>query len=86
MKKSTIWLLVLIMALTFIGLLYLQISYMENMVKMRNEQFSEAVKRSLYGVSSSIEQDETKRYLAEDSFATRLLYRITRRYSIKLQF
>ena len=66
MKKSTIWLLVLIMALTFIGLLYLQISYMENMVKMRNEQFSEAVKRSLYGVSSSIEQDETKRYLAED--------------------
>ena len=82
MKKSTIWLLVLIMALTFIGLLYLQISYMENMVKMRNEQFSEAVKRSLYGVSSSIEQDEPKRY----SFATRLLYRITRRYSIKLQF
>ncbi|MCH5329104.1 MAG: HAMP domain-containing histidine kinase [Coprobacter sp.] len=66
MKKSTIWLLVLIMALTFIGLLYMQISYMDNMVKMRNEQFSEAVKRSLYGVSSSIEQDETRRYLAED--------------------
>ena len=66
MKKSTIWLLVIIMAMTFIGLLYLQITYMENMVKMRNEQFSEAVKRSLYGVSKSLEQEETKRYLEED--------------------
>mgnify|MGYP001508677544 CR=1 FL=1 len=48
MKKSTIWLLAVIMALTFIGLLYVQIMYMENMIKMRNEQFTEAVKRSLY--------------------------------------
>lgn len=63
MKKSTIWLLAAIMALTFIGLLYMQISYMENMVRMRNEQFSEAVKRSLYDVSTTLEQDETKRYL-----------------------
>ncbi|MBP3429432.1 MAG: hypothetical protein J6K60_01710, partial [Barnesiella sp.] len=46
MKKSTIWLLAVIMALTFIGLLYVQIMYMENMIKMRNEQFTEAVKRS----------------------------------------
>ncbi len=45
MKKSTIWLLAVIMALTFIGLLYVQIMYMENMIKMRNEQFTEAVKR-----------------------------------------
>jgi len=34
MKKSTIWLLAVIMALTFIGLLYVQIMYMENMIKM----------------------------------------------------
>ena len=47
MKKSTIWLLAVIMALTFIGLLYVQIMYMENMIKMRSEQFTEAVKRSL---------------------------------------
>ncbi|MCD8288103.1 MAG: HAMP domain-containing histidine kinase [Porphyromonadaceae bacterium] len=66
MKKSTIWLLAIIMALTFSSLLYIQIKYIENMVKMRNEQFSEAVKRSLYAVSSQLEQDETKRYLAED--------------------
>lgn len=65
MKKSTIWLLAVIMALTFIGLLYVQIMYMENMIKMRNEQFTEAVKRSLYAVSTSLELDETQRYLDE---------------------
>ena len=66
MKKSTIWLLTIIMSCTFMGLLYVQIMYMENMIKMRNEQFSEVVKRSLYGVSNTLEQDETKRYLEED--------------------
>lgn len=54
------------MACTFVGLLYVQIMYMENMIKMRNEQFSEVVKRSLYGVSNTLEQDETKHYLEED--------------------
>ena len=33
---------------------------------MRNEQFSEIVKRSLYGVSTSLEQDETKYFLEQD--------------------
>lgn len=66
MKKSTIWILTIVMAFSFIGLLYVQIMYMENIVKMRNEQFSEIVKRSLYGVSTSLEQDETKHFLEED--------------------
>ena len=59
MRKSTIWLLGLVMALSFIGLLYLQVSYIEEMVKMRNEQFDESVKRSLYQVSRNLEYDET---------------------------
>ncbi|HIU55735.1 MAG TPA: HAMP domain-containing histidine kinase [Candidatus Gallibacteroides avistercoris] len=66
MKKSTIWLLVLIMAVTFAGLLYLQISYMGNIVKMREDQFSEIVKRCLWGVSRSLEKEETKKYLIDD--------------------
>ena len=66
MKKSTIWLLVLIMAATFAGLLYLQISYMDNIVKMREDQFSEIVKRCLWSVSRSLEKEETKKYLIED--------------------
>ena len=66
MKKSTIWLLAVIMALTFVSLLAVQLMYMENMIKMRNEQFTEAAKRSLYAVSTTLELDETKRYLLEE--------------------
>ena len=66
MKKSIIWFLTIIMALTFAGLLYVQITYMRNMVKMRDDQFAEGVKRSLYAVTMALEQDEAKYYLQED--------------------
>ena len=65
MRKSTIWVLVAIMALTFAGLLYLQISYLNNIIQIRKEQFSLAVKRSLYDVSEALERDESIRYLQE---------------------
>lgn len=66
MKKSTIWLLTVVMACTITGLLFVQIMYMENMIKMRNEQFNETVQRSLYAVASLLEQDETRYYLEQD--------------------
>lgn len=66
MRKSTIWSITIIMALTFAGLLYVQVMYMNNMIKMRDDQFAEGVKRSLYAVTTSLEQDETKHYLEED--------------------
>ena len=66
MKKSTIWSITVIMALTFMGLLYVQVMYMKNMIRMRDDQFSEGVKRSLYAVTTALEQDETKYYLEED--------------------
>ncbi len=66
MKKSTIWILGIVMGLSFLSLLYLQVSYIEEMVKMRNEQFDESVKRSLYQVSKNLEYDETLRYLEKD--------------------
>ncbi len=69
MKKKTIWLLTFIMALTFGGLLYMQIMYMHNMVRMRDDQFSEGVKRALYGVSNLLEQAETRHFLEEDAAA-----------------
>ena len=47
MKKSTIWILGVVMALSFLSLLYLQVSYIEEMVKMRRGQFEENVNRSL---------------------------------------
>ncbi len=66
MKRSTIWILTAVMAITIIGLLAVEIVYMENMVKMRNEQFSEGVMRSLYRVTTMLEQNETKYYLDQD--------------------
>ena len=53
------------MALTFMGLLYVEIMYMKNMVRMRYEQFADGVKRSLYMVSSRLEQDEARFFLEE---------------------
>ena len=67
MKKSTIWFLTIIMALTFMGLLLVQIMYMRNMVRMRDDQFAEGVKRSLYSVTTMLEQDEAKYFLEEDA-------------------
>lgn len=66
MKKSTIWLLTIVMAITFGALLYFQIMYLENMVKMREEQFSESVMRSLYATSGFLERQETLHYLEQD--------------------
>ena len=34
MKKSTIWTIAIIMGLSFLGLLYMQISYIEEIAKM----------------------------------------------------
>lgn len=66
MKKSTIWLLTIIMALTFGILLYFQVTYLESMVRMRKEQFSENVMRALYGVGRYVEEQETLYYLEQD--------------------
>ncbi len=66
MKKSLIWLLTAIMALTFGSLLYFQIMYFENMVKMREGQFSENVMRSLHSTVGLLERYETLHYLEED--------------------
>lgn len=55
------------MGLSFLGLLYLQVSYIEEMVKMRNQQFDAAVKRSLFQVSKDVEYNEAQRWLIEDT-------------------
>ena len=55
MKRSTIWTLTILMVITFIGLLYMQLVYLGDIVKMRDDQFVESVKRSLYAVSQRLE-------------------------------
>ena len=54
------------MGLSFLGLLFLQISYIEEMAKMKKEQFDESVNRSLYQASRNLEMNETLRYLEKD--------------------
>lgn len=66
MKKSIIWLLTIVMSITFCALLYFQIMYLENMVKMRDEQFSEGVMRSLNATSEYLEKQETLYFLEQD--------------------
>ena len=66
MKKSPIWILTIVMALTFVGLLYMQFVYMEEMINMREQHFDEGVKRSLYSLSTTLERNETRNYLEEE--------------------
>lgn len=66
MKKSTIWILGIVMGFSFFSLLYLQISYIEEMARMRNGQFEESVKRALLAVSKDVESEEVARWLRED--------------------
>ena len=66
MRKSTIWLLAVVMAFAFAGLLFLQVKYVSIILKKSSEQFNETVKRSLHQVSENLELDETQRYLEED--------------------
>lgn len=66
MKKRTIWIIAIIMGVSFIGLLYLQLSYIQEMVNMKKEQFDESVNRALYQASRNLELNETLRYLEKD--------------------
>ena len=54
------------MGLSFLCLLYVQISYIEEMAKMKKEQFDESVYRSLYQASHNLELSETQRFLEKD--------------------
>ncbi len=63
MKRSTIWIVSVIIGCSFLGLLYLQTIYIERIVTMRKEQFDESVLRSLDQASRDLERNETFRYL-----------------------
>lgn len=67
MKKSTIWILTIVMALTFGILMYFQITYLERMVTMRHAQFSENVQRSLQATADYLEKKETLYFLEKDA-------------------
>ena len=65
MRKSTIGLLVGVMIFAFVGLLYLQVNYIHEIATNQEEQFEDAVKRSLFQVSHSLELDEASQFLKD---------------------
>lgn len=66
MKKSTIWIIAIIMVVSFTALLWLQFSYISEMAKMKKEQFDESVTRALYSAAHDLELNETLTYLEKD--------------------
>lgn len=66
MRQWKIWTIAIVMGLSFLGLLLLQLSYIEDMVKMKREQFDESVGRSLSAAAKQLEMDETASYLEQD--------------------
>lgn len=66
MKKRTIWIIAIIMGLSFLALLFLQLGYIDAMVRMKKEQFDESVNTALYQASRNLELNETLRYLEKD--------------------
>lgn len=63
MKKSTIWIIAIVMGIFFLALLFLQAKYFEEVINMRKEQFDESVTRSLYQAARNLELNETKKGL-----------------------
>lgn len=66
MKKKTIWAVAIIMGLSFVILLGLQLTYIQEMANMKKEQFDESVTRALYQASRNLELNQTLKYLEKD--------------------
>jgi signal transduction histidine kinase len=58
--------LAVVMGFAFLGLLYLQVSYISIILKTSNEQFDSTVRRSLVQVSKMLEKDEARKYMEDD--------------------
>lgn len=72
MKKRTVTGIITIMGLSFFALLMLQIRYIDEMVKMKHEQFDELVNRSLYVACHRLELNATVNELEKSIGATEL--------------
>lgn len=65
MKRTVIWIICLVMGISFVVLLVLQSHYAADMVRMRQQQFDENVFLSLDDAARKLEQAETFSYLQE---------------------
>lgn len=66
MKKRTIWTIATIMALTFLGLIYTQVRYFDDIVSARQEQFDETIGHVLFATSRKVELEETRATIEQE--------------------
>lgn len=66
MKKKTIGIISIVMGVSFAALLYLQVRYFEQVIRMRKEQFDSSVSRSLTQVARELELEQTMKALKDD--------------------
>jgi len=65
MRKTTIWILIIFMILTFVGLIVLQARYVRVNAEMIENQFNDNVQRSLFQTVSLVEENEALEYLGQ---------------------
>lgn len=63
MKRTTIYILITSMIVTFVGLIFLQARYVRINAEMIENQFSESVQRSLFQTAILVEENEALEYL-----------------------
>ncbi len=65
MKKTTIWILIISMLLTLVGLIVIQARYVRSNAEMIESQFNDNVQRSLFQTVSLVEENEALEYLSQ---------------------
>ena len=70
MRKHTIWIIAVVMGVSFVTLLYLQARYLGDVLTMRQEQLSESAQRALAQTAHDLELNETHHILLEMSGTT----------------
>lgn len=65
MKRSTIYILIISMIVTFVGLIFLQAHYVRINAEMIENQFNENVRRSLFKTVTLVEENEALEYLGQ---------------------
>lgn len=65
MRKKSLWILMLLMFLSYAGLVVLQVRLIDELVEATAERFDENVRRSLYRVARMVDENEVRQYLNE---------------------
>ncbi|MDR3653324.1 MAG: HAMP domain-containing sensor histidine kinase [Paludibacter sp.] len=65
MKRTTIWILIIFMILTLVGLIVIQARFVRVNAEMIENQFNDNVQRGLYQTVSLVEENEALEYLGQ---------------------